>query len=240
MRLLARRHSPTSLWERGWGLPVKGHHPAIIEARWNPPLNAIQRSLRHVDGVSAVGVQMGTWIAFFRGINVGGKNVLPMKQLVRELENLNVKNVRTYIQSGNAIFQSPKEIIATLADRIGKNIEKGHGFKPQVLILSAKQLEHAIALNPFPEAESEPKTLHLNFLASVPVAPDIESLNNVKTPSERFHLIDDIFYVHAPDGVARSKLAAGVEKFLGVSATGRNWRTVQKISEMVPRSLARH
>ena len=181
---------------------------------------------------------METWIALFRGINVGGKNVLPMKELVRELENLNLKNVRTYIQSGNAIFQSPKKSIATLADKIGKNIEKNHGFKPQVLILSAKQLEHAIASNPFPEAESEPRTLHLNFLASLPVAPDIESLNNVKTPSERFHLIGNILFTHAPDGIGRSKLAASIEKYLGVSATSRNWRTIQNISKMVTRSVA--
>ena len=176
---------------------------------------------------------MVTWIALIRGINVGGKNILPMKDLVRELEGLGVGNVKTYIQSGNAVFQSPKKAGATLADRIGKRIEKSHGFRPDVLILSARQLEHAITSNPYPEAESEPKALHLYFLASRPVAVRMELLNGAKRPTERFHLADEVLYLHAPDGIARSKLAAGVEKLLGVSATGRNWRTVQKIWEMV-------
>ena len=101
-----------------------------------------------------------------------------------------------------------------------------------VLILSADQLEDAIESNPFPEAEAEPKTLHLFFLAWAPAAPDIESLTEAKSPSERFHLTDHVFYLHAPDGIGRSKLAANAEKFLGVAATARNWRTVQKLREM--------
>ncbi len=86
--------------------------------------------------------------------------------------------------------------------------------------------------NPFPEAEAEPKTLHLFFLASAPEAADIESLTEAKSPSERFHLTDHVFYLHAPDGIGRSKLAANAEKYLGVAITARNWRTVQKLREM--------
>lgn len=178
---------------------------------------------------------MPTWIALFRGINVGGKNVLPMKELVRELESLKLKNIRTYIQSGNAVFEGPRTGVATLGERIGKRIEKKRGFKPHVLILSARKLEDAIASNPFPEAEAEPKSLHLYFLDAVPKSPDLDKLNRLKKSSEQFELVDDVLYLHAPDGIGRSKLAAAVEKCLGVAATARNWRTIDRILELTRR-----
>jgi uncharacterized protein (DUF1697 family) len=89
-----------------------------------------------------------------------------------------------------------------------------------------------MANNPFPEAEAEPSTLHLGFLASTPKSPDLKKLASIKTETERFQLIEDVFYLHAPEGVGRSKLAASSEKLLGVSMTDRNWRTVCKLREM--------
>ena len=175
---------------------------------------------------------MSTWIVLFRGINVGGKNILPMNELVRDLQSLNLEDIKTYIQSGNAIFRSSSKVPTTLAAKIATKIEDRRGFRPHVLILSADQLENAIESNPFPEAEAEPKSLHLFFLASVPEAADIESLTEAKSPSERFRLTDHVFYLHAPDGIGRSKLAANAEKYLGVAVTARNWRTVQKLREM--------
>ena len=175
---------------------------------------------------------MHTWIALFRGINVGGKNILPMKELVRDLQSLNLKNVKTYIHSGNVVFQTSRTVSATLGKKIATRIQNRHGFKPHVLILGADELQTAIDANPFPEAESDPKALHLFFLVSVASAPDIESLNDVKSPTERFELTDHVFYLHTPDGFGKSKLAEKIERHLGVVATARNWRTVQKLSEM--------
>lgn len=171
-----------------------------------------------------------TSIVLFRGVNVGGKNILPMNELVRDLQSLNLEYIKTYIQSGNAIIRSSRKVSATLGAQIATKIENRHGFRPHVLILSLSQLESVIESNPFPEAE--PKTLHFFFLASAPAAPDIDSLTGAKSPSERFHLTDHVFYLHAPDGIGRSKLAANAEKFLGVAATARNWRTVQRLLEM--------
>ena len=175
---------------------------------------------------------MHTWIALIRGINVGGKNILPMNELVRDLKSLKLENVRTYIQSGNAVFQSPRAISDRFAETIAEQIEKRHSFKPRVLILSADELQIAITQNPFPVAEPDSRKLHLFFLSSVALAPDIKSLSDARSPSERFELIDRVFYLHAPDGIGRSKLAANVEKYLGVPGTARNWRTVQRLSEM--------
>ncbi len=173
-----------------------------------------------------------TWIALFRGINVGGRNVLPMKELVRDLRSLKLENIRTYIQSGNVVFQASGASRA-LADEIAALIEKRHGFRPRILILSAEQFNQVVASNPFPEAEAQPKTLHLFFLASPPTAPDVEALRQAESPSEQFHLTDQVFYLHAPDGIGRSKLASQAEKYLGVAATARNWRTVQKLQALV-------
>jgi uncharacterized protein (DUF1697 family) len=175
---------------------------------------------------------MKTYIAFFRGINVGGNNVLPMKELVTLLENLGSQNVKTYIQSGNAVFQNEEEDASLLSNRIRAAIKKSHGFEPQVLMLEPEEIERAVGSNPFPEAESEPKTLHVHFLASMPKNPDLEALERIKGDRERFVLEDGVFYLHAPDGIGRSKLAAKIEKLLGVATTGRNWRTVCKIMAM--------
>jgi uncharacterized protein (DUF1697 family) len=175
---------------------------------------------------------MKTYIALLRGINVGGNNVLPMKDLVALLEDLGSRNVKTYIQSGNAVFQSEEENASLLSDRIKVAIRNSHGFEPQVLLLELEEIEKAVESNPFPEAESEPKTLHLHFLASMPKDPDLEVLASLKGERERFVLEDRVFYLHAPDGIGRSKLAANAEKLLGVAMTARNWRTVCKVTAM--------
>ena len=175
---------------------------------------------------------MKTYIALFRGINVGGTNVLPMKDLVALLENIGSQNVKTYIQSGNAVFQNKEENASLLSKEIRAAIKKGYGFEPQVLLLKPEELERAVASNPFSEAECEPKTLHIHFLASMPKNPDLGALESIKGDRERFALKDGVFYLHAPDGIGRSKLAANAEKLLGVAVTGRNWRTVCKVMAM--------
>jgi uncharacterized protein (DUF1697 family) len=101
------------------------------------------------------------------------------------------------------------------------------------MILSAEHLEQAIATNPFPEAEADPKSLHLIFLESTPAAPDLAALASICAKSERFHYSGSVFYLHTPDGIGRSRLAASVEKKLGVVTTARNWRTVTRLQQMV-------
>ena len=176
---------------------------------------------------------MKTYVALFRGINVGGSNVLPMKDLVAQLEDIGSRNVKSYIQSGNVVFQHKEEDASLLSKKIGATIKKSHGFEPQVLLLGPEELERAVASNPFPEAESEPRTLHVFFLASMPRNPDLSALEGIRGDRERFALEDGFFYLHAPEGIGRSKLAANTEKVLGVFATGRNWRTIRKLMAMV-------
>jgi len=168
-----------------------------------------------------------------RGINVGGANRLPMAELRDELEGLGMASVRTYIQSGNVVFDAPDADTAeALAGRIGVTIEARHGFRPRVLVLSAMRFREAMEANPFTEGEAEPQTLHLFFLAGPPDEIDLPAFRAAASPTERFLLGDRVFYLHAPDGIGRSKLAARAEALLGVPATARNWRTVTRVWEM--------
>jgi uncharacterized protein (DUF1697 family) len=172
-------------------------------------------------------------IALLRGINVGGKNLLPMKELVAMLGDLGAHNVKTYIQSGNAVFVWKGKDTSQLSNRITAEIKKRRGFDPHVLLLEIEDLESVIQQNPFPaEAEADPKALHAGFLAATPKHPDLKTLESLKSNSERFRLVDSVFYLHAPEGVGRSKLAARAERLLGVPMTDRNWRTVRTLWQM--------
>jgi uncharacterized protein (DUF1697 family) len=175
---------------------------------------------------------MNTYIAFFRGINVGGNNLLPMKELVAALESIGARKVRTYIQSGNAVCESAEKNLARLSKQLSTEINNRCGFEPHVQILTLAALSKAIAENPFPEAVSDPSSLHLGFLSSSPKSPNLERLATLKKDSECFLLTERMFYLHAPEGVGRSKLAANSEKLLGVPMTYRNWKTVCKVMEM--------
>jgi uncharacterized protein (DUF1697 family) len=177
-------------------------------------------------------MNMNTWIALFRGINVGGKNILPMKELVSLLEGLGCEDVRTYIQSGNAVFRHAGSSAPDLAARIGAAVQASRGFEPTVLLVTAETLERAVRSNPFPEAEADPSKLILFFLAAVPPRPDLDAIESMRIASENFALMGEAAYLYCPEGLARSKVAARAEKALGVPATARNWRSVNKILEM--------
>lgn len=179
-----------------------------------------------------IALLMKTYIALFRGINVGGKHVLPMKELVASLEDVGCSRVRTYIQSGNAVFESKERDAPRLSGKICARIKERRGFDPFVLLIDLETFERAIAANPFPEGETDPKTLHISFLISKPTSPAMKALEALKKETERFHLAEDIFYLHAPEGIGRSKLAASVEKLLGVPMTDRNWRTVCAVRDL--------
>jgi uncharacterized protein (DUF1697 family) len=175
---------------------------------------------------------MTQYIALLRGINVGGNNQLPMKDLKTLLEKIGCADVRTYIQSGNVVLRCPSPSAGTLAQRLTAAISKHHGFEPRVVVVTRSELEKAAAANPFPQADAHPQTLHLFFLSDAPAKPNLQSLDALKAKTEAFVLKGKVFYLHTPDGFGKSKLAASAEKLLGVAATARNWRTVQTLLEM--------
>ncbi len=178
---------------------------------------------------------MNIWIALFPGINVGGHRKLPMRELVPVLENLGLSDVHTYIQSGNVVFRSMGKSPSALSSKIAGAVQSSHGFQPRVLVLSLDAFRDAVAATPFPATDAESKTVHLCFLTEPAPRPDLDAMDAVKTDSEEYVLSKEVLYLHTPDGLGKSRLAQKVERLLGVQATARNWRSVNKILEIAER-----
>ena len=175
---------------------------------------------------------MKTWIALIRGINVGGRNRLPMKSLATIFEAAGCKSVKTYIQSGNVVFNARLKSVDNFANAIGKAIETEHGFRPAIRLMTNDELRNAIASNPYPKAALEPKSLHLCFLDRPPLKEQVRDAGNLLSASESFAVIGSCLYLHAPEGVARSKFAKGIDKAFHMNSTARNWRTVTKLAQL--------
>ena len=172
---------------------------------------------------------MARRVALFRGINVGGRNAVPMKTLTAVLQGLGCSDVRTYIQSGNVVFDEPAGAEVSPAS-IAAALRAETAVDTRVRLLTVAALREAADGNPF--AGEEARTVQLFFLESAPAEPDLDAIRDLCKDSERWRLAGAVFYLHAPEGIARSKLAAAVERKLGVGATARNWRTVGKVLEM--------
>lgn len=155
-----------------------------------------------------------------------------MKDLTAIFERGGFGAVRTYIQSGNVVFQSAHGSARSLAAEIGALILKRAGFEPQVLVLSPRELAAAVRGNPFPQADRDHKSLHLFFLSRRPPRPDLDSLTRLQRGREGFALQGKVFYLFTPHGFAQCELHDKVERSLGVHATARNWRTAQQLLAM--------
>ena len=175
---------------------------------------------------------MKTWIALLRGVNVGGRNTLPMASLSKVFTKAGCEQVRTYIQSGNVVFKADISSRDDFVDTISHAVEQKHGFRPAVALLTRDSLCSAIAANPYPETETEPKSLHVFFLENTPEMARIQDAKALLADSESIEVIGQHLFLHAPNGVGRSRFAKGVEKTLGMRATARNWRTVSKLAEL--------
>ena len=168
---------------------------------------------------------MKTFVALFRGINVGGRNILPMKELVSLLENNSCHGVKTYIQSGNAVFRSAKP-----PKNICQAIERKFGFKPDVLFIERMEFLEMVSANPYNAPKGN--QIHFYFCQDIPNTNE-EKLEALKSETEKYLINGKVAYLYAPDGIGRSKLAANVERCLGVPATGRNLNTVNKLVKML-------
>lgn len=170
------------------------------------------------------------WVIFLRGINVGGKNILKMADFRLSLTNAGFQNIQTYIQSGNILVDVDISIDRnSIENSIRKVLSQDYKLNIPVMALTAEDLKAAAAANPFLGSFDNPSWMFLNFLSEIPSDPDLESLKSLLKENERVALIGQVFYFYAGDGAARSKVMTKTEKCLGVSATARNWRTVQKM-----------
>ncbi|MEV6654483.1 DUF1697 domain-containing protein [Streptomyces sp. NPDC051219] len=178
---------------------------------------------------------MTTYVALLRGINVGGHKKVPMAELRTLLAELGHGDVRTYLQSGNAVFSSPSDDPDALAAGLEKSIEGHFGFGASCLVRSGEYLRAVADACPFPAATLEGKQLHATFL-SAPAGPErFASLDRAVFLPEEFRLGDRVIYLHTPGGLGRSKLAEALARpalLKGIDATTRNWNTVVKLTEM--------
>jgi uncharacterized protein (DUF1697 family) len=168
-----------------------------------------------------------TYLALLRGVNVGGKHKLAMKDLAALLEGLGCAKVKTYIQSGNAIFDAPASVVAGLPHTLHAAILKKAGFEAPVVLRSAAQMAAALKANPFLAKGADPDHLHVGFLADKPAASALKALDPARSPGDVFTVLGQEVYFHLPNGVARTKLTnAYFDSTLKTVCTMRNWRTV--------------
>jgi len=173
-------------------------------------------------------------LALLRGINVGGKNKLPMRDLSALFVDAGCENVRTFIQSGNVVFTANARVLKNLGSVISSGIEERFGLRVPVLLRSAQQLRDVISNNPYHHAGKPEDYLHVVFLADLPSAAKAAALDPDRSPPDEFIVRGQEIYLHLPNGAGNSKLTnAWFDSKLGTVSTARNWRTVNKLLEMM-------
>lgn len=172
-------------------------------------------------------------IALLRGVNVGGKNSLPMKALAAMFAETGCEGVQTYIQSGNVVFGATPALAKKIPAMIEAEIEERFKIKSPVIVRSGAELRAAVAANPFLKEGGDAATLHVAFLAETPSGARAASLDPDRSPPDRFALIGREVFLHLPNGVGKTKLTnAYLDSKLGTVSTIRNWRTVLKLLEL--------
>ena len=177
---------------------------------------------------------MPVYIAMLRGINVGGNKRVKMDQLRSSLEKLGLKQVKTYIQSGNVVFQAAKISTAALSKKIENSIVAEFGFPASVICRTADEIMGTIEGNPFlNDREIDPEKLHVAFLAQTPAPAALKKLAELTIAPDRSHGVGREVYFYFPNGVSQSSLwKHPLDRVLGVETTMRNWRTVNTLHQM--------
>jgi uncharacterized protein (DUF1697 family) len=171
---------------------------------------------------------MPTHVALLRGINVGGRNKVAMADLREVVASLGYSDVATYVQSGNVVFTAD----APEAGAIEAALEEQLGVSPAVVVVSRDELERVVAANPWPD-ETHGKHLHVVFSAGKPDAKVVEAAVEKVGGEDEARVVDGTLYLHTPNGLGRSKLAAELARRGPSDGTARNWTTVTKLLGML-------
>ncbi|MDA0353192.1 MAG: DUF1697 domain-containing protein [Chloroflexi bacterium] len=175
---------------------------------------------------------MTVYAALLRGINVGGHHKVPMADLRATCEGFGLRNVSTYIQSGNIVCTSdlPED---ELAGALSDSLEARFGFAIPLVLRNAEELARAATTHPLAHLDVEEKLLHVVFLASTPAQDAASGFDGARYAPDELVVQGRDVYVGYPNGSGRSKLTLDViERAFGAPATARNWRTVQQLVEM--------
>ncbi|WP_289053103.1 DUF1697 domain-containing protein [Carboxylicivirga marina] len=176
---------------------------------------------------------MSQYISILRGINVGGKRKILMKDLKQSLEKIGLTDVRTYIQSGNIVFKSVNYNTNQLEVLLCNAIKKTFGHDVPVIVLSDKEWRKMIECNPF--IKEDINHLHITLLQSVPEKKSIEQLMQVTAIQEdKIEVIGKSVYMLIKRAYHHTKLTNRVfERCLKTKASTRNWKTALKINELL-------
>lgn len=176
----------------------------------------------------------GAYVALLRGINVGGRNTLPMRDLAAIFVDAGCTDVVTYIQSGNVVFRAQAVLANQIPALITGAIGKRFHLQVPVITRSAAELAKVVSENPYLGVESDFTKLHVVFFADSPDPTEIASLDPDRSAPDRFHVRGREIYLHLPGGAARTKLSnAYFDSRLGTTSTARNWKTVLKLHELM-------
>ena len=180
---------------------------------------------------------MNAFVSLFRGINVGGHKAIRMDELKGLHESLGLKDVVTYIGSGNVVFTSDDADVAQLPGQIEDGFAQKFGFQVKVMVRTSVELREIIANNPFQnQPMKESKWVVVLFLATRPESTALEDLQKTYAGPEELCLIGQELFVYYPNGIGRSKLTLPlIEKKLKTIGTGRNWNTVLQLQKLIQR-----
>ena len=173
------------------------------------------------------------YVALLRGVNVGGKNRLPMADLRGIFAEAGCAGVRTYIQSGNAVFEATQDLAEAVPELVTQAILRRFGYDTVVVVRSGEELRQIATSNPF-DTSGDPRFLHVAFLKDMPSDEAVSSLDPDRSPPDEFTVRGRDVYLRYPNGVARTKLTNDyLAARLQTVSTMRNWRTVLRLLEMV-------
>lgn len=166
-------------------------------------------------------------VALMRGINVGGKNKLPMEGLRQIFSKAGAQNISTYIQSGNVLFSAIPDEIEPMMSRVTQSVQEQFGLSTPIVVRNASEVDAVTRMNPYLAAGLPESTLHVYFLNDIPDAPAAAKLDPLRSPEDRFHLLGRDIFAYLPNGAGRSKLTnAYFDSKLRTISTMRNWNTV--------------
>ncbi len=177
---------------------------------------------------------METYIALLRGINVSGQKLIKMADLKIHLEELKFRHVRTYIQSGNILFENKTTGHKQLAEKIAQKIKEKYGFEVPVILLNFSELKNIFDNNPFlnnPKKDIE--KIYATILSDEPAKEHLEKLSSFDYSPEEYIQQEKIIYFYSPNGYGNAKMNNNFfENILKVKATTRNWKTICKLVEL--------
>lgn len=173
---------------------------------------------------------MKTYIAFLRGINVGGHKKMPMQELRNVLSN-HFKDVKTYIQSGNVVFKASETDKKSLEKIINNEISIHFSFNVTVIVKTINDIENILQSCPFSEEKKEKS--YFTLLHTIPLKKHVETANTISYPNEEFTIVKDCIYFFSSVGYGNVKFNTNLfEKKLEVNATSRNYRTLIKVIKL--------